>query len=110
MAANLADGGFQTNVWDMMPAAVEGAVAKGCEAMPDAASVAGGASLIFTSLPRSVDVEALVDSLLEDGALSKGTVWVDTTSGVPDISQRIYAKLGDIGVAFLDCGVAGARF
>ena len=109
MAANLAEiGGLQTRVWDMQAAAVADAEVRGCAGMPDAAGAVDGADLIFTSLPRSADVEALVESLATAGALKPGAVWVDTTSGVPDLSQRIYAKLkADCSVAFLDCGVAG---
>ena len=108
MAANLAAAGVTTTVWDMSDAAIEFATSKGCAGAGDAAGAVAGADFVFTSLPRSVDVEALADSLVAAGALQKGAVWVDTTSGVPDVSQRIYGKLADSsGVAFLDCGVAG---
>ena len=73
----------------------------------DAAGAVAGADLIVTSLPRSVDVEALADTLIEANALQPDAVWLDCTSGVPDVTQRIYAKLADVDVHFLDCGVAG---
>ncbi|KAH8069473.1 3-hydroxyisobutyrate dehydrogenase [Aureococcus anophagefferens] len=84
--------------------AVDFAVGKGCAGAADAAGAVAGADVVFTSLPRSVDVEALAP--LAAGALPKNCVWVDTTSGVPDVSQRIYAKVADAcGAKFLDCGV-----
>ena len=107
MSANLAAAGIPTRVWDMMPAAVEAAVEKGCIAAEDAAGAVAGADLIVTSLPRSVDVEALADTLIEANALQPDAVWLDCTSGVPDVTQRIYAKLADVDVHFLACGVAG---
>ena len=108
MAMNLAKNGATPAVWDMYAPAVDKAVGNGCTAAESAAAAFSGADIVFTSLPRSVDVEALVESLVADGALKEGAVWVDTTSGVPDVSQRIHAKLAeDAGVAFLDCGVAG---
>lgn len=108
MAMNLAKNGATPAVWDMYAPAVEKAVGNGCTAAESPAAACSGADIVFTSLPRSVDVEALAESLVADGALKEGAVWVDTTSGVPDVSQRIHAKLAeDAGVAFLDCGVAG---
>lgn len=108
MAVNIAASNTPTTVWDMSGDAVDFAVGKGCAGAADAAGAVAGADVVFTSLPRSVDVEALADSLLAAGALPKNCVWVDTTSGVPDVSQRIYAKVADAcGAKFLDCGVAG---
>jgi 3-hydroxyisobutyrate dehydrogenase len=107
MAANLAAAAFPTTVWDMSDAAIAGATERGCIAAHNALGVAAS-DIIFTSLPRSANVEALADELIASGGLRQGTIWIDTTSGVPDVSQRIHAKLAaESGVSFLDCGVAG---
>ena len=48
-----------------------------------------------------------MDDIIKAGAIKEGALWVDTTSGVPSVSSRIYSKLEDVGVKYLDCGVAG---
>ena len=74
MAANLASAGFPTTVWDMNSAAVEEAVGCGCTAAPEVSAIAGS-ELIFTSLPRSVDVESLADNLIAAGTMRSGSIW-----------------------------------
>jgi 3-hydroxyisobutyrate dehydrogenase len=106
MAANLAAGPLPTRVWDLSTAAIDTAASAGCEAVGSPEDLAGS-EVLFTSLPRSVDVEALADRLIAGASLTPGTIWVDTTSGVPDVSKRVNAKLLAEGVHFLDCGVAG---
>jgi len=66
-----------------------------------------GADYIVSSLPISSIVEGCVDDLISSGTIKKGAIWVDTTSGVPSVSSRIHSKLQDVGVSYLDCGVAG---
>jgi 3-hydroxyisobutyrate dehydrogenase len=65
------------------------------------------ADYVISSLPFSSIVEETVDELIASNAVKEGTVWVDTTSGVPSVSSRIWSKLDAVGVNFLDCGVAG---
>jgi len=65
------------------------------------------ADFVVSSLPVSAIVEDTVDDIMAAGALKEGAVWVDTTSGVPSVSNRIWTKLDSVGVKFLDCGVAG---
>lgn len=70
-------------------------------------TAAEGAEFVISSLPVSSVTEQCVDQLLHSGSLKPGATWVDTTSGVPSISERISEKLQTEGVSFLDCGVAG---
>lgn len=98
-----------TMVYDLSAASVDQVCAKhsGCEAAPSLNSVAG-CDAIFTSLPRSTDVDAVAEQLMATGQMKPGATWVDTTSGVPNISKEIHRKLQEqCGVMFLDCGVAG---
>ena len=66
MARNLAAASYQTIVWDMAPEAIAKAVEGGCEAAAVVNDVASS-DIIFTSLPRSVNVEALADDLIAGG-------------------------------------------
>lgn len=52
------------------------------------------ADVIFSCLPTSADVEALVQGL----ELKSGSIWVDCTSGVPDAARRLEEALADQGV------------
>jgi 3-hydroxyisobutyrate dehydrogenase len=94
----------------MFPAAIDSVVSKseGKAVSASLDEVAAGSDIIFSSLPRSSDVEAVCETLVASGKLHEGQVWIDTTSGVPDTSRRIAERLhGECGVHFLDCGVAG---
>lgn len=64
--------------------------------------------IVFTCLPSSREVEALLDG--ESGllaGLAKGTLLVDCTSGDPATSRRIAARLAENGVGFLDAATSG---
>ena len=61
------------------------------------------ADIIFSCLPTSADVEALI-------ALhppKSESLWVDCTSGVPESAQRISTDLAARGVTYLDAPVSG---
>lgn len=61
------------------------------------------ADIIFSCLPTSDDVEALIDTV----QLKAGSIWIDCTSGVPDSARRLTEKLKSQGVDFLDAPVSG---
>jgi len=65
------------------------------------------AEFIFTCLPTSVEVEAIVEQVLP--ALKPGTVWIDCTSGDPNHSRRISERLRSAGCDFLDAPVSGGK-
>lgn len=61
------------------------------------------ADVVFSCLPTSADVEALISNF----DLKAGTIWVDCTSGVPASAKTLAAKLKPQGVYFLDAPVSG---
>jgi 3-hydroxyisobutyrate dehydrogenase len=63
------------------------------------------ASVIFTCLPTSADVDEVIGQL--EAHLNPGTVWVDCTSGHPDAARAQRARLQTRGVRFLDAPVSG---
>ena len=72
------------------------------------ADAARSADIVITCLPTSREVESLLagpGGLLE--GLGAGTVFVDCTSGDPETSARIAARLAPLGVSFLDAPVSG---
>lgn len=71
-------------------------------------ALAVGADAIVTCLPTSAEVEALLDG--PDGVLASlpsGALVVDCTSGDPESSRRIAARLAARGVGFVDAPVSG---
>ncbi len=64
--------------------------------------------MVITCLPTSADVEALLDG--PDGMLAgmgKGTLFLDCTSGDPDTTRKIGARLASLGIEFADAPVSG---
>jgi 3-hydroxyisobutyrate dehydrogenase len=65
-----------------------------------------GAEVIITMLPTSAEVDEIVDQLLPH--VKPGTLWIDATSGDPNVSKRTAQRLAERGVAFVDAPVTGA--
>ena len=61
------------------------------------------ADVIFSCLPTSADVEALIDGV----NIKSGAIWIDCTSGVPETARRLAEKLKVQNVDFLDAPVSG---
>ena len=61
------------------------------------------ADIIFSCLPTSADVDAILDQV----HIKSGAIWVDCTSGVPDAARLQAEKLKLRNVAFLDAPVSG---
>ncbi|HEY6138305.1 MAG TPA: NAD(P)-dependent oxidoreductase [Thermoanaerobaculia bacterium] len=64
------------------------------------------AEVIITMLPTSREVDEVVDRLLPH--LGQGTLWIDATSGDPNVSRETAKRLAAKGVAFVDAPVTGA--
>jgi 3-hydroxyisobutyrate dehydrogenase len=62
--------------------------------------------VIITMLPTSREVDEIVDQLFE--RLQPGTLWIDATSGDPNVSRETAKRLAAKGVEFVDAPVTGA--
>src|ERR1043166_4800322 len=73
-----------------------------------AADIAGTADAdgVITMLPTSREVDEVVDRLLPH--LREGQLWIDATSGDPNVSRETAKRLAAKGVAFVDAPVTGA--
>ena len=72
------------------------------------AEAAAGRDIIITCLPTSNEVEHILDG--PDGLLAglqRGALVIDCTSGDPEGSRRIAARLATAGVGFIDAPVSG---
>ncbi|HTO73065.1 MAG TPA: NAD(P)-dependent oxidoreductase [Gemmatimonadales bacterium] len=66
------------------------------------------AEVVITCLSTSSDVASLLDGA--DGILAglgKGVLFIDCTSGDPETSRRIAARLAPLGVDYIDAPVSG---
>ncbi|MGN6186125.1 MAG: NAD(P)-dependent oxidoreductase [Thermoanaerobaculia bacterium] len=64
------------------------------------------AEVIVTILPTSKEVDEIVDQL--EPHLQRGTLWIDATSGDPNVSKVTSQRLESKGVQFVDAPVTGA--
>ena len=64
------------------------------------------AEIIITMLPTSREVDEIVDRLMPH--VREGTLWIDATSGDPNVSRKTAERLASKGVAFVDAPVTGA--
>jgi 3-hydroxyisobutyrate dehydrogenase-like beta-hydroxyacid dehydrogenase len=100
--------GHTATVYDVSPAATDALAALGAPVAADPADLAGRADLVVLSLPRSSDVESVVDGPRGLAAgVRPGTIVLDTTSGEPSVSARLAATLAEGGAEYLDAGVSG---
>jgi 3-hydroxyisobutyrate dehydrogenase len=109
MAAHLARDPFDLVVWNRTAAkAEEFARTHKARVAPTPGDAVRDAIVVITCLPSSVEVEAILhggNGML--GALRKGAVLVDCTSGDPPTSRSIAAELAGRGVGFIDAPVSG---
>jgi len=64
------------------------------------------APVIITMLPTSKEVDEIVGRLFDH--LRRGTLWIDATSGDPNVSRETARRLAAKGVRFVDAPVTGA--
>jgi 3-hydroxyisobutyrate dehydrogenase len=113
MARRVAAAGYELAVWNRTPARAERFMAgltdrSRVRTATAAADAVRGADVIVSCVSTSADVTAiLAPEHGVTGALKKGAVWVDCTSGDPPTCRRIEAQLAAFGVAFLDAPVSG---
>lgn len=63
--------------------------------------------VIFSCLPTSKEVSDLIEQAIENHWLKANSIWVDCTSGVPEMAKQLSEKLKAYGVDFLDAPVSG---
>ena len=105
MAMHVAKSTTTTHVFDISTDAVARCEEGGC--LASSLETIAASEMIISSLPRSSDVAQVATKLMNTGKLQNGTIWVDTTSGIPQMSAQIANDLEKHGVCFIDAGVAG---
>ena len=108
MLANLVQKGFDVLAFDVVPVALDAAVALGAARAGSLGDAAANCDLVVTMLPSSANVEAVY---LGDGGIvenaARGRLCVDMSTIDPGTSQRVAARLNERGIRFLDAPVSG---
>jgi 3-hydroxyisobutyrate dehydrogenase len=107
MSRNVQAAGHDLLVHDIRREAAAELVAAGAAWAPTPRETAAGREVVITSLPAPAQVEQVL--LGPDGLLSglePGSVWIDMSTSVPAVADRVRALARD--VAILDAPVAGA--
>jgi len=108
MLANLLKKGFSATAYDIVPAALDSAVALGAARAGSPAEAAAAGDIVITILPSSGNVEAAylgAGGILEGTA--RGKLCVDMSTIDPGTSQRVAARLAEKEIRFIDAPVSG---
>lgn len=108
MAARILSAGHELHVYDRDTSRMENLVRKGAVAAPSIEALAGACNLVFTSLPRPEDVEAVAYAAGGlASALRPGSIWADVSTNSLDVVRKLYDSLAKQGISFLDAPVSG---
>jgi len=108
MVANLLKAGHPVRVFDVVPGALEAAVAAGAVAASSPADAARGCDIAISMLPDTPQVEEVIYG--EGGLLNAppaGKLIVDMSTISPVAVRRMHGDLAKVGVAFVDAPVSG---
>ena len=106
MSANLVKADYPMTVYDVAADATRPVVELGARAAGSIAELTEASDIIFTMVPNSPDVEAVVlgpGGIAENGR--EGVMVVDTSTIYPEVTDKVAAGLADRGMAFVDAGV-----
>jgi len=108
MLTNLIKHGHRVVAYDVVPAAVDAAAARGAARASSAADAASRGEMLITMLPSSSNVES---AYLGSGGVLEGAkrdlLSIDMSTIDPNVSRRVAAALAGKGVRFIDAPVSG---
>jgi len=108
MLTNLIKHGHRVVAYDVVPAAVDAAAARGAARASSPADAASRGEMLVTMLPSSSNVES---AYLGPGGVLEGAkrdlLCVDMSTIDPNVSRRVAAALAGKGVRFIDAPVSG---
>lgn len=110
MCLNLIRAGYSLRVYDINSEAVEELVQAGAKAATSPSAIGSECDVIFTMLPDSPHVEAVING--KDGVLEgikPGCTIIDMSSIAPSMAQKLHALAKEKGVAMLDAPVSGGE-
>jgi 3-hydroxyisobutyrate dehydrogenase len=108
MTRNLQAAGFQLIVNDVRKESAAALLANGAEWADTAAAVAAGSDVVITMLPtpKHVETVAMAPGGILDG-LADGGTWVDMSTSIPDVANRVRDAGAARGLRVVDAPVSG---
>lgn len=106
MSANLVRAGHPVTVYDVAAGATAPLVELGARAAGSIAELTEASDVVFTMVPNSPDVEAVVlgpGGIAENGR--EKIMVVDTSTIYPEVTDRVATGLAERGMEFVDAGV-----
>lgn len=107
-ATNLLGAGYEVVVFDIDAEKVAAMVDAGADPGESAASAAAGADVVISSLPTAGAIEA---AYFDDGGVfegaTAGTLLIEMSTTLPELSVRLHEAAGDRGLASVDAPVIG---
>jgi 4-hydroxybutyrate dehydrogenase / sulfolactaldehyde 3-reductase len=103
MASNLRRKQFPMTVYDVRPEPIRDLEALGANAAVDIREVARASDVVVTMLPTGKEVEAVVGEIL--GEARPGMLVMDMSTVDPLETDRLAARVGAAGLAFVDAPV-----
>jgi 3-hydroxyisobutyrate dehydrogenase len=108
MSRNLAAAGIELVVFDTDPQRSRSAVAVGARPAVSAVDAVANADVVITMLPTP---DVIADVMLGSGgvlaAMAVGALWIDMSTSVPEVADRVRAAGADRGLRVLDAPVSG---
>ncbi len=108
LAMSLLRAGHEVTVTDLNRPLADPLVAAGATWADSAAEVAARSTVVFTCLPSSAVVDAVVcgpNGILE--RLAPGGTWIDNSTNDRSETLRLAAQCADAGINMLECPVTG---
>jgi 3-hydroxyisobutyrate dehydrogenase len=108
MTKNLQLAGFDLVVNDIRKEAATGLLAGGARWADSPAEVAAASDLVITMLPTPHHVDMVLNG--DQGVLAgiaDGGTWIDMSTSVPEVANRVRSEHADRGLRILDAPVAG---
>jgi 3-hydroxyisobutyrate dehydrogenase len=108
MLANLLKKGFSAVAYDIVPAALDRAVAQGATRAASPAAAASAGEMVITILPSSGNVDAAylgAGGIIE--GVAPGRLCIDMSTIDPGTSIRVAARLAERGIRYIDAPVSG---
>jgi 3-hydroxyisobutyrate dehydrogenase len=108
MAGNIRKAGYEMVLHDLRKEAATPLIDDRVRWAQTAKELAAICDVVFTSLPKPADVQAVWQGETGLGAgLRKGSAWFDLSTNSVDLVRSMNALLGEQGVEFLDAPVSG---
>lgn len=110
IVSNLLDSGYPLFIFARRPEAAKSLVAKGATRCDSAAEAAQKATVCFTMVSDTADVEAVI--FAEDGLAAgakRGSAIIDMSTISPQATRSIAARLAERGIDMLDAPVSGGE-